>query len=176
MIDYKSGFIKEKLQEALSQKEVCKKHPISCLVMQYTPSQLRAPDRTWVYGWNGSPSGIMHDECNRKDYPSGQGLELCPTIHAERRAISRAAMKGISTYKSTIYLSEWFPCADCAKSIIEAGIKRLVTPDEFYQDKESHVLHVLIPKLQKQPYNFEMAEQLMREAGIEMIVDPEIRP
>jgi deoxycytidylate deaminase len=173
MIDYDSEFIKEKLQEGLSQKEICRKHPISSLIMQYTPSQLRAPDKTWVYGWNGSPSGIEHDECLRKDYPSGQGLEKCPSIHAERRAISRAAMNGISTYKSTIYLSEWFPCADCAKSIIEAGIERLVTPDEFYEDKESHIL---IPKLKNQPYNFEMAEKLLREAGLEMIVDSKIKP
>lgn len=131
-------------------------------------------DNQYVLGWNGAPSiGAEHDECSRKGLPSGEGMHLCKTVHAERRAISYAARDGIALNGGSIYLNEWFPCADCAKSIIEAGIARLVTPDEFYQDEETHLL---IPKLQNQSYNFEMAELLLREARLELIVDPLIRP
>jgi len=155
--------IRELLKDSLS-RSTCYKHPVAAVIQT---------EYDYVLGWNGAPFGIKHSECSRKGYASGEGFEKCPTIHAERRAISRAAKQGISLFNSTIYLNEWFPCADCAKSIIEAGIKRLVTPDEFYSDI---TYHILLPKLQNQPYNFEMAEKLMRESGIEIIVDETIRP
>jgi deoxycytidylate deaminase len=153
------------LKEALS-KEACFKHPVAAVI------ETKDEIYDYVLGWNGAPSGIKHYECSRKNYPSGEGMNLCVGIHAERRAISHAARKGISLNKGAIYLSEWFPCADCAKSIIEAGLTRLITPDELYLNRDEHIL---IPKLQNQPYNFEMAERLLREAGIELIVEPSIK-
>ena len=168
---YDSAKIKELFSEILKKEKVCMKHPIAALI-QVDKKDEDNLLRRYVRGWNGAPSGIEHDECLRKGYASGEGMEKCPTVHAERRAISRAGKQGIAIYGGTIYLSEWFPCADCAKSIIEAGIRKLVTPDEFYQDK---INHVLIAKLQNQPYNFEMAEKLIRQSGIEMIVDEAIR-
>jgi dCMP deaminase len=163
-MDYSSKAISEYLKHSLSQKTCCLKHPIGAVIES---------GGIYVFGWSGAPSGIEHNECSRKGYPSGKGMEKCPAIHAERRAISYAAKKGISLSNGTIYLSEWFPCAECAKSIIEAGIEKLVTPDEFYQDKESRIL---IPKLHNQTYNFEMAEKLLVDAKIKMIVDSSIRP
>jgi len=70
-------------------------------------------------------------------------------------------------------MSEWFRCDNCAKAIIEAGIKKLVTPDELYSNPKTYEL---IPKLRNQSYNFEMSEELIREAKIEIIVDYSIKP
>ena len=42
--------------------------------------------------------------------------------HAERNAIYNAARIGVSTKGTTMYLSHWFPCSDCARGIINAGI------------------------------------------------------
>lgn len=141
------------------------KHPVAAVI--------ETPENKYILGWNGAPTkGLEHNECSRKGYASGQGMNLCPTVHAERRAISHAAKDGISLTGGIIYMSEWFPCADCAKSIIEAGIASLVTPDKLYNDGKNHVL---IEKLRNQPYNFEMAEKLIRDAGIEIIVDSSIK-
>lgn len=154
--------INELLNEALSQR-TCYVRPVAAVI--------ETADGCYVSGWNGAPSGIEHPECSRKGYRSGERMDLCIGVHAERRAISHASRDGIATKDGTIYLSGWFPCADCAKSIIEAGIVRLVTPDEVYVDKERSEL---LPSLQRQCYNFEMAEKLFREAGVEIVVDPSI--
>lgn len=47
--------------------------------------------------------------------------------HAERNAIHSAYHKGKSLSGATIY-STLFPCADCARAIVAAGIERLVVP------------------------------------------------
>ena len=162
--DFSPDAIKKMLRYACSYQGACKKHPISAVIEN--------TGKSYIVGWNGAPTGIRHDECTRAGCASGEGMNLCPTVHAERRAISHAAKSGVATEGARIYLSEWFPCADCAKSIIEAGIIQLITPDEFYSD---NVNHLLVPKLRNQPYNFEMAERLMREAGLALVVDSRIR-
>jgi dCMP deaminase len=45
--------------------------------------------------------------------------------HAERNAIYSVAAKGDSTKDTTIYVTH-YPCADCARGIIQSGIKRVV--------------------------------------------------
>ena len=45
--------------------------------------------------------------------------------HAERNAIYNAARIGVSTKDCTMYLSCGIPCSDCARGIINAGIKRI---------------------------------------------------
>lgn len=156
--------INELLKKAPS-KKTCMKHPIGAVI--------ETPDIQYVLGWNGAPTKSKHKKCLRENYPSGQGMELCPTVHAEIRAITYAAKKGIKLEGSTIYLSEWFPCDNCAKAIIETGIEKIVTPDEVYSDTKTYEL---VTKLKNQPYNFEMAEKLIREAGIEIFIDSSIKP
>lgn len=50
--------------------------------------------------------------------------------HAERAAIFRALVAGHSLAGSTIYCTR-FPCSDCARAIIWAGIRRAVFPSGF---------------------------------------------
>lgn len=91
-------------------------------------------------GYNGAPSGLKHCEevgCIR-DYlniPSGERHELCRGTHAEQNAIIQAALNGVSTKDATIYVSA-SPCSQCAKMIINAGIKRIVYKGD-YPDKLS---------------------------------------
>jgi len=64
--------------------------------------------------------------------------------HAERKLIALCAKTGMSTNNKGIYM-HWFPCAECAKSIIDAGIRMLICdkPDikgdiaEFWHFKEA---------------------------------------
>lgn len=81
-------------------------------------------------GYNGAPSGIRH--CidigcirERLKIPSGQRHELCQGLHAEQNVLLQAALYGISTRKSTLYITNQ-PCAICAKMLINAGIKEIV--------------------------------------------------
>ena len=75
-------------------------------------------------GYNGFPYG-----CDDKDFPWGneKNVPLTDTkyayvVHAELNAIlnSTRSLKGCRIYVSL------FPCNECAKSIIQAGIKEIV--------------------------------------------------
>ena len=55
--------------------------------------------------------------------------------HAERNAISKAAKLGVTTNNCIMYCN-YFPCSDCAISIIEAGIKKIyTTKPDFNHEK-----------------------------------------
>jgi dCMP deaminase len=72
------------------------------------------------YGANSLPTGVNKTEkrCSRPD-------KYKWLHHAERYAIYDCAKRGVSTNGCTMYLM-WFPCADCARAIIQSGIKELV--------------------------------------------------
>lgn len=58
----------------------------------------------------------------RSDFKPGEYIEYSTAIHAEAGAIANAARKGIPLQGASIYVTT-FPCPNCARSIIEAGIK-----------------------------------------------------
>lgn len=58
----------------------------------------------------------------RSDFKPGEYIEYSTAIHAETGAIAYAARKGIPLQDASIYVTT-FPCPNCARSIIEAGIK-----------------------------------------------------
>ncbi len=80
-------------------------------------------------GYNGAPKDQPHCSetgCLRKqlNVPSGQKHELCRGLHAEQNAIIQAAFHGTSIRGGTIYCTT-FPCAICAKMLINAGIEKI---------------------------------------------------
>lgn len=112
-------------------------------------------------GFNGAPAGSKlcqnkDSKCPRKklQFPSGQGLEVCPAQHSEENTIAMAARKGISTEGSTLYCYCGIPCQRCAGALINAGVKRVVCLDEGYHGVDL-----------KGNYD-EMGEVLFKEAGI----------
>ena len=82
-------------------------------------------------GYNGSPRGMPHCidvGCDIKilKNPEGKEQEYClRTVHAELNAIIQAAIHGVSTEGATLYCTDE-PCGNCAKAIVNAGIKRVV--------------------------------------------------
>ena len=75
-------------------------------------------------GYNGTPSGfenICEDE-NGHTYPY--------VLHAEANAISKVAKSNNSSLDSTLYVTS-SPCIECAKLIIQAGIKRVVYAEKY---------------------------------------------
>lgn len=73
-------------------------------------------------GYNGFPRGINDGVEDRHERPA----KYAWTEHAERNAIYNAARNGTHLLGSTMYISAWFPCADCARAVIQAGIVCIV--------------------------------------------------
>lgn len=106
-------------------------------------------------GYNGSISGGSHcseDGCYLVDDHCAR------TIHAEINAIIQCAKFGVATEGSEIYVTH-FPCLNCCKAIIQAGIQKIY----YAADYKNH------------PF----AEELFQQAGVaveqveleEMILD-----
>ena len=70
----------------------------------------------------------------RLGYPSSQGLEYCPGVHAEANCIANAARLGIRTFGASMYLTCGIPCKDCLSLIINAGIQEVVVTSLTYYD------------------------------------------
>jgi dCMP deaminase len=77
--------------------------------------------RTISQGYNGYPAG----------FPNWRvaGRDKFKEVHAEANAIAWAARRGISTEGATLYTT-MVPCIECAKLIIQAGIKQVYTLDK----------------------------------------------
>ena len=91
--------------------------------------------RVLASGYNVAPSGLEHCldiGCLREKLkvPSGERHELCRGLHAEQNALLQAALYGISTQGSVLYLTNT-PCIICAKMIINAKIKEIVVADDY---------------------------------------------
>ena len=80
-------------------------------------------------GWNGFPRGVNDNVDKRYERP----IKYKYTEHSERNAIYNAASRGIPLLGSTMYLP-WFPCADCARAIIQSGIKKLICVEPNWND------------------------------------------
>ncbi|MDE6443083.1 MAG: dCMP deaminase family protein [Muribaculaceae bacterium] len=70
-------------------------------------------------GYNGTPSGFPN-VCEDED-----NLTFPYVLHAEANAITKVARSNNSSEGSTLYVTA-SPCIECAKLIIQAGIKRVV--------------------------------------------------
>ncbi len=128
----------------VAQRSTCRRRKVGALLVK--------DKRILATGYNGAPSGLPHCldiGCLRQDnnIPSGQRHELCRGLHAEQNVIIQAAREGIRVQGATLYCTTR-PCVICAKMIINANIAAV-----FYQ----------------QGYADELADQMLHEAGIELI-------
>lgn len=75
-------------------------------------------------GYNGTPSGfenICEDE---------NGFTKPYVLHAEANAITKIARSGNSSQDATMYVTA-SPCIECAKLIIQSGIRRVVYGEKY---------------------------------------------
>ena len=77
------------------------------------------------FGYNSFPRGVDDNVPGRQDRPE----KYYWFSHAETNAIVNAAKKGNATDGTIMYLSCGVPCPDCARNIINAGIKEVVCKD-----------------------------------------------
>ena len=116
-----------------SENSYCKRRKVGALLVK---DKMIISD-----GYNGTPSGfenVCEDESNvTKPY----------VLHAEANAITKVARSGNSSEGATLYVTS-SPCIECAKLIIQSGIKRVV-----YSEK----------------YRLEDGLELLKRAGIEVL-------
>ena len=76
-------------------------------------------------GYNGTPCGFENicEDDNGKSKPY--------VLHAEANAITKIARSNNSSEGATLYVTT-SPCIECAKLIIQSGIKRVVYSKEYH--------------------------------------------
>ena len=74
-------------------------------------------------GYNGTPSGF-ENICEENDITKPY------VLHAEANAITKLARSSNNSDGSTLYVTA-SPCIECAKLIIQAGIKRVVYAEKY---------------------------------------------
>lgn len=72
-------------------------------------------------GFNGLPRGV-EDRPERLERPVKYDL----IVHAEMNAIIQCARNGVSPIGCVVY-SSFFPCVNCALTIVQSGIETVVT-------------------------------------------------
>ncbi|MEG1564928.1 MAG: deaminase [Bacteroides sp.] len=120
-----------------SENSYCQRRQVGALIVK---DQMIISD-----GYNGTPSGfenVCEDDHNvTKPY----------VLHAEANAITKIARSNNSSDQATLYVTA-SPCIECAKLIIQAGIKRVVYSEH---------------------YRLEDGVALLKRAGIEVLyIDP----
>ena len=106
-------------------------------------------------GYVGSPPGLPHcDEIGHEMHKvvnddGTESMHCVRTAHAEQNAISQAARFGVSLDGGTLY-TKMTPCYSCAKSIISAGIKRVVCKKDYHASRRS--------------------KEIFKEAGVEFAI------
>ena len=107
-------------------------------------------------GYNGFPRGIKDsdDRLNNRE----RKYEL--VVHAEMNAIYNASLSGVSLADSTLYVYGLPVCNECAKGIIQCGIKKVVAtrPTEYNGAWDNSI---------------KGAEALFKEAEVMYLIDVE---
>ena len=96
-------------------------------------------------GYNGSASGAPH--CDEIGHTMRDG-HCIATIHAEMNALLYCAKEGISAKNTRAYVTH-FPCLNCTKALIQAGIKSIYYENAYRVD--------------------EYALELLKLAGVEVV-------
>ena len=73
-------------------------------------------------GYNGFPRGIADSDHRYND----RNEKYKYVVHAEMNCIYNATFNGVSLQRATIYISGLPVCSECAKGLIQVGIKRVV--------------------------------------------------
>tara|TARA_B100000579_G_scaffold199096_1_gene162781 strand:- start:4430 stop:4882 length:453 start_codon:yes stop_codon:yes gene_type:complete len=102
-------------------------------------------------GFNGFPRGI--DDSDDRYYNKETKYKY--VVHAEMNVIFNATYSGVSLDGATLYITGLPACSDCAKGIIQVGIKRVV------MEKTE------LPKHWQDSCKF--TEKLFQESGVEYV-------
>ncbi len=117
------------------------------------------PDREIrATGYNGLVRGVDDNKPERMERPTKYDF----FEHAERNAIYNACLTGTSLKGCVIYVTHP-PCTDCARAIIQSGIKMVVTHEMERRDD-------ITSPTWRDKLNY--SQEMFKEAGIEYLELP----
>ncbi len=123
-----------KIAEIASARGTCDRGRTACVITR--------EKRILTTGYVGSPIGIDHcddvgHEMHTVRQEDGTESRHCiRTSHAELNAIANAARFGVALEGGTLYCL-MAPCYTCAKAIINSGIKRVVSKNDYHGSARS---------------------------------------
>ena len=110
------------MAEAFSKLSYAERHKVGCVIVS-------PKGQIISQGYNGTPSGRDNSCEYTNEY--GELVTKPEVLHAETNAISKCAKWQASTDGATLYVT-LSPCINCAKLIIQAGIKRVVYKEVYH--------------------------------------------
>ena len=112
------------MAQVWSENSYCQRRKVGALVVK---EKMIISD-----GYNGTPSGfenVCEDDNVTKPY----------VLHAEANAITKLARSHNNSEGATLYVTA-SPCIECAKLIIQSGIKRVVYGEQYRLDDGINLL------------------------------------
>ena len=104
------------MAQVWAKNSYCKRRQVGALLVK---------DRMIISdGYNGTPSGFENQCEDENDVTKPY------VLHAEANAITKVAKSGNSSEGATLYVTA-SPCMECAKLIIQSGIRRVVYKDLY---------------------------------------------
>jgi dCMP deaminase len=100
-----------------AQNSYCKRRQVGALIVK---ERMIISD-----GFNGTPAGF-ENVCEDENYKTKPYV-----LHAEANAITKVAKSNNSSEGATLYITS-SPCMECAKLIIQSGIRRIVFCDTYH--------------------------------------------
>lgn len=117
-INIKKHIIYLEMAKIWAKNSYCNRKKVGCLIVK---DKMIISD-----GYNGTPYGF---ENNCEDE---EGITKREVLHAESNAITKLASSTISSNGSTVYIT-LSPCFECAKLIIQAGIKKVIYIEDYHK-------------------------------------------
>ncbi|HBL73788.1 MAG: CMP deaminase [Bacteroidetes bacterium GWF2_42_66] len=105
-----------KMAQIWAENSYCKRRQVGALLVK---DKMIISD-----GYNGTPVGFENN-CEDEENKSKPYV-----LHAEANAITKVAKSNNSSDGATLYVTS-SPCLECAKLIIQAGIKRVIFADNY---------------------------------------------
>lgn len=112
----KKDYLYMRMARIWSENSYCERRQVGALLVK---NQMIISD-----GYNGTPSGF-ENHCEDENNVSKPYV-----LHAEANALTKVARSNNSSDGATLYVTA-SPCMECAKLIIQSGIKRVVYGEEY---------------------------------------------
>ena len=111
------------ITEMVASRSTCDRAFVGCVVVN-------KDHRIVSTGYNGSVAGNPH--CSEVGHTMRDG-HCIATIHAEMNALLYCAKEGIPVKGCTAYVTH-FPCLNCSKALIQAGIEKIYYKNAYRVD------------------------------------------
>ena len=108
----------------ISKRSTCSKLQVGCVIIKN--------NRVISTGYNGHIASTDHISIIRDNHEMA-------TLHAEMNAVCDSSKRGVSILDSIVYVSH-FPCLNCTKILIAAGVKEIIYGEDYSNDEIAYTL------------------------------------